>query len=321
MVNGRRTAAIHVHNSLLDGVKSTKQLPTYLLDLHSLSAQEADSAISCVSMLQTLSPTFRVVAMGSSAMFQSTAALGWPFEHLMPPEHVSRLSEPRQFEAYRDARVEIVTINYSNVRVIRESSHELYVSAISRLIDRPDLMNLAVELADTRLAPDEAFTDIASAVRALREKSVVKIDGHEGSALITIDDCTSFDYFLCAINEDNQPFEYIRHKYSVPDSISIIKISFAEDSSLRFESFLYAEFARKLKSDLMVVMPSRTNAVLEYDVLQWVDLAVAPGRVPMEVVDEYAEGYRLLSSSSLLDWHSARRYSVARRISRNFAPE
>lgn len=323
MANRSRNGSISVHNVLLDNVGDAGRLPTFLLDLHRLPKIEAEAAIEGVATLQTLSPTFRVVVMADISLFRATTALGWPFEHVMPFEHACRLMDPKQFQRYLASRFEIAFAHYSDLTLVQGRAYDSILTELASLLGRSDLLSVVRDLSSVLVSDVNSCTTHLSmlSLSELFSAGFVQVNGAEGSASIEVDDCLGLSFFVCPGGPGSEDLSRVRIEYSIPDDVAIIRVSFDANSSIRFEAFIYAELARNIRNNLFVVMPDRIEAVLQYDVLNWVDLSVVSSCDSILVIDDYAEGYRLLSGGDVLDWSYASRYAVVRRVARNFVGE
>ena len=98
--------------------------------------------------------------------------------------------------------------------------------------------------------------------------------------------------------------------------MSSIEVECHPDSSLAFESHVYASLSRVLGDKLAIVHPWHRLSLLSDDAFHWVDLGIKGTASGLRVLGEFLEMYEILTSSARLDWNQARRNAAARRLSR-----
>lgn len=100
---------IDVLNAL---VPREHSVPTYLVDVRSLSKAEAVAQLRELAQLQMVSPTFRVLVVSHVSSFDAVRGLGWPTETLMPMGWLSTVLEPEEAKQYEATRMDAIIDSY-----------------------------------------------------------------------------------------------------------------------------------------------------------------------------------------------------------------
>ncbi len=287
-------------------------MPTILLHIHGLPPLRVEAEAAGVGILQSVSPTFRIVLFTEFPVFQSVRRFSWPVEHVPPPEHQARIAGVTAHARYVEQRIELAQRHYRNVTVVHVDGASSAVDQIAEVIGRPELAALAHTLAVTDLSKDPGDSRWDVVLEGLRTAEAGRFTSAEGGAHIS---CAG-PLRGAVLITGTLVGDSVGDNWEKPSWLSSIVVEFDADSSFAFESHVYASLSRLLGGDLAVVHPWRRSAVLSEDALHWVDLALEASTPGFRVLEEFLEMYELLTGSAMLDWNQARRYGAVRRLSR-----
>lgn len=309
------TGQIVAFNTLLSGISQDENLPTVLLRLHGMPPAETEAAVAAVGMLQTVAPSFRVVLFTDFPIFAAVKSFGWPVEHVMPVEHHARIAGTPQHRIYVERRIAIAERHYRDVVVVHADGAVSATENIAALIGRPDLAAVARRLTTTASVHSEIVSRWDAVEEGLRDNGTANFASAEGRARISVVGAPHGS----ALITGGSPVGFHSVDRHAPDWLCWVQVDFDVQSTLALEAFVYASLSRSLGRTLAVVLPWRQAAVLSSDVLYWADLAVEDSVSGLQVIRQYSETYEVMTDSPLLDWHEARRYASARRLSRTAA--
>lgn len=305
---------IAVGNAMIDGVNRADHVPTFLVNLLGLSADEVRAQCEEVAILQAIAPVFRVAVLMDQPLFDTVRGLGWPVEHVPAREHVERTLGLDRFHRYVRTRIAIAESHFQDVTVVSPLGPESLTDAIARAIGQPGLVDPArlVHRAGADRAHLGSTRDWDFVRRDLVTLGVATMVGVEGSVTLT----TRPGVLHRAIMVVGGPREYP----APPPWVSVVEVEFAPSSSLAFESHLYASVAREVGRDLTVVVPWRAEALLDTNASRWVDLGLKSGdHGTANVMAEFSEQYADLAGSESFEWGAARTYGIVRRLARDLA--
>lgn len=305
-------ARIAVGNMLVDGVARRDAMPTFVLNALGLSVARCTAEIEEVAYLQAVAPVFRVVLLTDLPLFSMVRPLGWPVEHFVSEEHRERtMSEPRA-ERYVEQRIQLAREHYLDTRVVTPLELATFASEIAVAIGHPQLASVTRAFATSRNLDDAVGSGGATLEESLRSTGAALLATAEGSVRITSDQDERNAVLIVGSSGSAAAA-------SAPDWVRTVHASFAPNSSLAFESYVYALLARRLGTRLTVAEAWRPEAMLSEQTLHDVDLAVQSRGGGFVVASAYLEGYMALTGSNALVWEQARTYAAVRRISKHFS--
>lgn len=298
---------IRVFNTLTEGLDPTLSMPTFIVNLVGLDAAVADEHIETVAFLQAVSPTFRVVLMTDFDDFRTARRLGWPVEHFTAADLAQSASAPDVIESYRARRLAILQASYSRPKVITPTSEHSAAALITAALGTPALAELPQIIA----APSSQPSDDSAATR-IEARRAYEIRSPRGHATIRERSSGTNRVFISAADAGAA-------LGNAPAGVAVLEVELSSEATAEFEAYVYETILRARKPQTAVVLPRQAAATIMPNTRFLVDLVVEAAQGQMRVAPEYLEHYQLISGSSILDWDSADKFAMIRRISRAIA--
>lgn len=98
-------------------------LTTYVVDLRSLSVDQARTQLRALAVLQTLYPVFRVAIVSSEDVDPVTKDLRWPVEFVPSLGSLLTSVSVREAEAYLERRMLLMMTTYNDASLVAPSPH------------------------------------------------------------------------------------------------------------------------------------------------------------------------------------------------------
>lgn len=316
MSSASSNGQIAVNNKLLEGVSPKAEMPTYILNTLGLSTAEVEESIESVGLLQAMAPVFRVVLATDQPVFGAARPFGWPVEHFLAHEHWERTAGPERRGKYTIERLQIAKSHYQNATVLNAARQSSFAGSIAALIGCSDLMEVAHSLSGQGSSARPGTAHWSTIERELRTTGTTLVEGAEGRAEISCIGPIQDSIFIDGRPSSNGTNARRRE---TPSWVCSIVIEFDTESSLAFESHLYATIAHELGGNLAIAQPWRREGLLSEQSLHWIDLGVHGADLDLRIRPEFLETYKVLAGSDRLDWNHARKYAAIRRLSRTFS--
>lgn len=312
-VSRRRIA---VNNTLLDGLESVTDLPTFLLNMTGMTLQRIEREIDAVGYLQAVCPVFRVVVMSDRPIFSLVRKYKWPVEHAMAPEYRSKTLTDERHSAYLRERFRIAVDNFIDCTVIDWTPESSLADMIASHVGCDGPSRTILDVAESVDLLQVGSSDWPSVMELLSSSREAVFEGAEGRVRLSVSGCLTASVFVSGRSTVDACHDGPR---TPPVGVMNVAAVFDPASSLEFEASVYARLARALGRDLAVVSPWRDSALLRDDTVFWVDLGVRSAGAKFKVLPAYARTYSVLMPSGDLDWDCATTYAAVRRVSRGFS--
>lgn len=306
-MNGR----IRVANSLLGGIDSSANMPTYLASVEGLSKQRIEQEIRALAHLQAVAPVFRIVALSDRDIFGLVRGLGWPVEHFASPEMSHGYGSRRRLRQYRETRISIMTAHFTNTVMVTPSLSTSLASQVAHSLGLPNLAKLpSLQPSQDSLGTQPTLptvpADLATGTKGVWESP-------EGSAVWHVVTGTEDADGAMFINAcPSEPLS----DGGAPKHCTVIKIEFTSNSTREFEALVYQTIISAHNAHLAVVLPRSMSAALLPNARYWIDLALNLSDGVLVVDDTYNQQYSELHGSPTFDWTVADTYAAVRRVSR-----
>lgn len=303
----RNAPKLSVSNKLLNGVNGKYSLPTFVLDLRSMTPERLEFEMHWVSALQSVAPVFRVVLMSDRDVFGSARRAGWPVEHVLSRENADRLLLDGS-TAYMRERIRTIESQYARpATVVRPRPLGSLAKAIGSLIGHAGVEELISTWPDWEKSNAASWPDV---VRSLQAGVTATFESEEGIVDLTTTSKPRGAVLVVGNGADQIPL----HDAAIGADVQRIDARFDSTSSFKFETMVYNSLALAFGSELSVILPWRKAAVENTQADRILDLSVEPRGGGLVVTPYYVPHYSVLAESDELDWDAAKLYAATRRL-------